>query len=225
MKGRSFDPQASRDIAHALRPMSRAQSHMLGALEAPIPVTSELDAIFQQRTTAVRAIMSYCTVEEDPSMSNKMLEARPLQVPPMRVASIPESALQPDVDPLQLARTIRRSVFGPVRSVHRCFICVAKALLLQPDDANLDILTQTFSSHRSLSRYFTSVHLRSIDHEAVGECPICPGIVLVDKIHLQKRLSTVSEHSRSRRSHQIGCMEKSKVIVRSKHPGHRFNVL
>lgn len=46
MEGRSFDAQASRDVAHALRPMSRAQGAILGALEAPLPLTGELDAIF-----------------------------------------------------------------------------------------------------------------------------------------------------------------------------------
>lgn len=196
MEGRSFDAQASRDVARALRPMSRAQGAMLGALEAPLPLTGELDAIFQRRTSAVKAIMSYCTVEEDPSMSNKMMGARPLQVAPKQVATkqvatVPKLATEPKAAPLELARTIRRSVFGRVRSVERCFVCVAKALLLQPDDANLDILTRPFSSHGSLTRHFTSVHLRSIDPNAIGECPICPGMKLVDKMHLQKHAESV----------------------------------
>lgn len=86
---------------------------------------------------------------------------------------------------------IRRSVFRRVRSVERCFVCVAKALLLQPDDANLDILTRPFSSHGSLARHFTNVHLRSIDPNAIGECPMCPDMKLVDETHLQNHAESV----------------------------------
>lgn len=163
-----------------IRPTSAAQQRMLDALEAPL--VNNLEAQFQRRANAILAIMGYCDVEEPLGMSNKLMGKR--EPPP------PPEFVQLASDPLKLAQNFRNSVFGSVGEIRKCFICIAKALTLYPDDPNLGALTRSFYDRNSLSRHFTSVHLSTIDDDAVGECPICT-IPLEHKMHLQSHAEEV----------------------------------
>lgn len=183
LEGHGFAPQVARDVARASRPLVGAQLRMLTALEAPPPRTFDVAALNQRRGAAIEALMAYCVVEEALSMSNKMMEARPAP----EIAKLP----QKETDPLRLAQMIRASAFGRVGKVHRCFVCVAKALTLYPDDPNVDVLLRWVERHDSLTRHFVLVHLRNIATDATGQCPLCPDVHLNDKMHLQQHAEVV----------------------------------
>lgn len=171
MEGRPFDAQASRDVARASHPISRGQRRVLDALNAPL--VNDLDAIFERRTKVIMALVASFRVSEPLSMG-KMLETQPA----------PELARQ--LGPVELAQGFRKSVFGPVEKVMRCFVCIANALALYPDDPSLASLTRTFANHCSLARHFTNAHLATIDPRSKGEYPVCsPGVHLIDRMHLQ----------------------------------------
>lgn len=186
-QGKGFTP-ASKIRASALIPIHPLQQAMLDALNAPL--ISDLQAQYQRRTNAIKALMAYCVVEE--RQSTKVLEAR--RPPPP-----PERKLQ---DPLQRARQLRSSVLGPVGKVNRCFFCVAKALTMPPVDPNIHELTRNFSGHPSLSRHFISHHLNQedlVDKQIL--CPICvPKVVLYDKMHLQSHAQVVHGIKTSKRT-------------------------
>lgn len=175
LEGRGFASQDARNLARTLRPMSDAQVNMLEALEAPL--VNDLSAQFERRNKAIRAVMTYCHMEEPMSMSNRMLAGKPPQ---------PQPEMEMKLAPLELARQIRKSVFGKVGDVLRCFICVAKALTLLPGDPSVDEHLRLYANHSSLVRHFERQHLKSIAVNAVGECPICsPAVALENKMHLQ----------------------------------------
>lgn len=88
----------------------------------------------------MEALMAYCVVEEAASISNKMLEARPGP----ELAQLPHAG----ADPLHLAQSIQASPFSHVTQVHRCFVCVAKALSLFPVlEEMVDIDNETRTRH------------------------------------------------------------------------------
>ena len=174
VQGKDFAPHAER----AKNPISPAQARMFSALEAPL--VNDIDAQFKRRTEAIEALVAYCNIEEP--LRTKVLEAR--EPPPPRELVM--------VDPMEQARQFRASVIGEVYKVSRCFICVARALTLRPDDINLPNLTHEFYSHQSLCRHFYSVHLDFVDVNNVMDCPICvPLVRLTDMMHLRSHAETV----------------------------------
>lgn len=175
IQGRKLALQPTR----ASLPMGIAQKAVVNALEAPL--VADVTAEIQRKTNAISALTAYCDVEEPLGMSNTML-ARQRPPPP------PEIVQQ--LSPVDRARELRASVLGKPAEIKRCFVCIAKALTLFPDDPNMASLVRTFYNKQSLSRHFISVHLEPIPFDAADRCPIC-GVWLYHKEHLQNHADAV----------------------------------
>jgi hypothetical protein len=168
-------------IARSSLKPSLAQTKMLNALNAPL--VNDLASQFERRDTAVAAIAAYCVVQEPASMSNHMMQ---LKAPP------PPREVTMQLDPVAMARSYRESTYGKVGKVERCFVCVAVALTLPPDDVNLPTRTRPYYNHHSLKRHFIKDHLEPWEAQPVRHCPICvPAVIIFDKAHFQNHAEAV----------------------------------
>lgn len=159
----------------AVLPMTPAQTRMMNALQAPL--VHNLEAQFRRRTEAIGAIIAYCDVEE------------PLKT---KVKGNPPPPPEVSLDPLDRARGLRASVFGPVNKVFRCFFCISRALAASPDDFNIPTWAKAYCGHGSLSRHFRTAHLQHLAEEEAMTCPVCvPRVHLGDKKHVQNHAEAV----------------------------------
>lgn len=180
VQGVGFAPETAR----ASRPMSPAQRRLFDALMAPHE--TDLPALFRRRAAAVDAIIAYCAIQE-PAVT-KILDARPVA---------PPAELQ-HASGITAAFQLKASVMAksPADRLLRCFLCVAKALTLPPDDLNYNNLCQPFSTPATATRHFRNSHLAQISDKGKEwdrvQCPICvPAVRLVSKVHLQNHASDV----------------------------------
>ena len=72
----------------------------------------------------------------------------------------------------------------------RCFICVGRALSLDPGDSGITALTHEFYTSGDLNKHFYRSHLRNMRQKDVIECPAC-AISLDHKQHLLTHAQTV----------------------------------
>lgn len=174
IEGLGFAPATDQEV----RPMSGKHQRLVDALLAPL-IGTDIAAQFQRRSEAIAAIIAYCCVEEP--LNTKVLDAR-VPPPPPELEQI-ESA----------ADKLRLSVFvtAPGQRLRRCFICVAKALGLAPDDPDVKSLCRPHSTAFSMTRHFRNVHLSHMEDNVPVICPICPGTHLKNKMHLQNHADTV----------------------------------
>ncbi|KAI0465727.1 hypothetical protein F4859DRAFT_507826 [Xylaria cf. heliscus] len=189
IRGESFTHESAgpnRDI----RPMGAAQQRMFDALTAPLP--NDINAIGIRRTNAIEALIAYCTVEEPSNSYLCRVKRKPEPEPQgprtrTRYDQDVQDVQEPEsrdkrVDREQLWRSTFVSTMG-IRKVRKCFVCVAKALTLEPNDPIFETLCRDFANPTVAARHFLRVHADSLDEQDTSDCPICQ-IPLDDKMHL-----------------------------------------
>lgn len=189
---RQIDGQGFTDATQPARdtpPMGRAQQRMYGALTAPLP--KGMKAINQRRTEAVKALAAYCHVEE-PTMKyliheNDKLKNKQKQKKQGNKQTHDEPSLEQERQKLRDA--VYLNVMGK-GNIRKCYICVAKAMSLQPDDPTYADLTRDFSFRNALIKHFNKTHLSRMLEEDSSECPLCE-LKLEDKMHLQNHSEKV----------------------------------
>lgn len=193
IRGQGFAPLGPSQ-ARSPRPTRPAQEVLLNALCAPL-VGTHLSAQLQRRANAIDAIISYCGVEEP--LSTKVLEARVPPPPPElqhRAVGNQKSREQTSGDQIyQVSKELKASVYvrQPGERLRRCFLCVAKALTLPPNDAQISVLCRTYYNAGGVTRHFRSVHLANLGETEKTVCPICPHVKLKSKQHLQNHADLV----------------------------------
>ncbi|KAI8954520.1 C2H2 finger domain protein [Xylaria longipes] len=189
IRGESFTHESAgpnRDM----RPMGPAQQRMFDALTTPLP--DDIDAIGIRRTNAIEALIAYCTVEE-PSINHMCRVKRKPEPEPQgsrtrtRHVQDVQDVQEPEsrgkqVDKEQLWRSTFVSTMGK-RKVRKCFVCVAKALTLEPNNPNFEALCRDFSTPSAAANHFLRIHANSLDEQDTSNCPICQ-VPLDDKMHL-----------------------------------------
>lgn len=80
---------------------------------------------------------------------------------------------------------------GGGENIRKCFICVGKALTIPPAEPLFNTLCNDFYNRSVLGRHFTNVHLNRLSDDNQTEYPICTGVILQDKMHLQNYAEVV----------------------------------
>lgn len=165
------------------RPMSPAQQGMVDALYQSMTEVS-LEGQYQRRTTAIAAIMRYCTVQEP--LVTVVLQDRPARVPALML--LPTSPSR-QAEERRLRELVTVKVDG--QRITTCFFCVGTALKLPPGDPNIQQLCRDYSIPSSVARHFRSAHLRYISQDSLPPCPICPGVTFKRLVHFQNHAQLV----------------------------------
>ncbi|KAK7229589.1 hypothetical protein V2G26_001759 [Clonostachys chloroleuca] len=159
------------------RPQGSAQKYLVQALAAKCDDT--IEGYYRRRNDAINAIIAYCTVEEGPTMRRKN-------------TSPTEPQLTPTTDtqkegPLQKALRIALKAISVKTDKERpryCFLCVGKALTLQPDDPLIKDLARQFYTSGDTAKHFRRRHLSILEDHHVIYCRVCDE-TLEHKKHLQ----------------------------------------
>ena len=172
LQGFRFPKDAAVDTScHPQRP---AQKRLVEALTAPVDNT--LDGQYQRRDKAIDAIIAYCVAEEGPTL--RRTDASSTK-PSLRH----QPRDSPADSPLHVAQM---SVFvkNKQESPLRCFVCVAKAVALEPNDPHLQVLIRPFTAPGDVSKHFRRMHLSNLQEGDKTKCGLCR-MVLLHKMHLQ----------------------------------------
>ncbi|KAI0447648.1 hypothetical protein F4803DRAFT_498903 [Xylaria telfairii] len=86
------------------------------------------------------------------------------------------------VDEEQLRRSTFVSTMGK-RKVKKCFVCVAEALILGPNNLNFEALCRDFPTPNAAANHFLRIHTSRLDGQDTSVCLVCR-IPLDDKMHL-----------------------------------------
>lgn len=157
------------------RELPRHQQEMMDALSAPL--VNDYEAVIRRRTAAIRALVTYCTVEEP--LWRKIIKGSadlpmPDEVRPDRAAN---DAME------MIKRSAMTSHAG--KDIRRCYVCVAKAESLGGQDhPQFRELCQPFARQGTLARHFISKHLDALQDDDPSTCPMCK-VTLLHKKHLQ----------------------------------------
>ncbi|KAI0971910.1 C2H2 finger domain protein [Xylaria arbuscula] len=174
IRGEGFAPVENR----ITRPMSSQQRWLVEAITASL--ICDLPTQRHRRTEVIRAIVSYCSVEE--AFATGVVKSAPPPPPPVEVQ---------EPDPIQ---SLRQSVIvkSENEKLLRCFVCVGKALLtLSLDDSKMNNYCRHFYSTTDLTRHFRRTHLSKLEPNDKTECPICYRFALINKKHLQRHAQDV----------------------------------
>lgn len=167
-------PEATRSP----RPMTTLHNALVETLN--MSLICDLQTQRARRTDAVRAIAAYCEVEEP--LSTKLIREQ--------LANGPSTA---QILQSESREQLRQSVIVKADGdcVLRCFICVAKGIRLSPDDPKVALFCHSFSGRREVLRHFRVQHLSKVGPLDRTRCPICPGLVLKHKAHLERHADDV----------------------------------
>ncbi|RYC64933.1 hypothetical protein CHU98_g1262 [Xylaria longipes] len=159
LRGQALPPLPDRPV----QPTTAAHQRLIESLETPLIIN--LEAQRQRRAAAIQAVKAYCHINE-PRIS-KLVSAKPLPPPP--------ELLNPSMPRQQQLDKLRKSVIVSEvgQKLKRCFLCVSKALELEPDDSNIDRYCREFCRPRDAARHFRSAHLANLDKDAALYCWIC----------------------------------------------------
>lgn len=201
-EGIPFEKEARKPTAS----LSAQHKALVAALTAPpTPWRKDRDARLaverKRRAAAIQAVISYSEVEEvvKGRAAGKVLNVsrRPAELrQPTQLGKAVKTrgkAVQA-VAELDQAEELRRSVFVTKKGerIKRCFVCVAKALTLPPNDPNIPDLCRWFAGERETGRHFRRFHVsRLSDPLPKMDCPMCPGLALDHLMHLQNHAYSV----------------------------------
>ncbi|KAI1271427.1 C2H2 finger domain protein [Xylaria sp. FL0933] len=146
-----------------VQPTSAAHKRLIEALEAPLII--DLEAQRQRRAAAIQAVKAYCHIHEPRIV--KLASCKPPPPPPE--LRNPGMSRQEQLD--KLRKSVIVSKVG--QKLSRCFLCVSKALELEPDDSNIDRYCRDFSRPADAARHFRNVHLAKLEKNAALYCGIC----------------------------------------------------
>ncbi|KAK7211968.1 hypothetical protein V2G26_019146 [Clonostachys chloroleuca] len=159
------------------RPQGSAQKYLVQALAAKCDNT--IEGYYRRRNDAINAIIIYCTVEEGPTMRrNNTSSAKPQHI---------YCKDTQEEDPLQKAlKTALKAVRVKTEKERPryCFLCVGKALTLQPGDPLIKDLAREFYTSGDTVKHFRRRHLSILEDHHVIYCRVCDE-TLEHKRHLQ----------------------------------------
>ncbi|KAK8073324.1 hypothetical protein PG994_004223 [Apiospora phragmitis] len=157
-----FMAQNTKALAASLAKKAPA---LIGSMAKKIPAAGPVAPKPQGlgRDRCYQGIVACYGIEEVPT--NKVLEVRAAPVPTELLHATREKQLEE-------LRNVTAEVMGPGK-VRRCFICVAKAMTLLPDDENINGLCRDFTNFSALGRHFTTVHLSTLGADDQTTCPLC----------------------------------------------------
>lgn len=175
----------------ALHPV---QTRMLAALQASME--TDLDQQLKRRAQVIHAIAEYCQVQESGGPS-------PLGPKSPLAALPPQAQPQPQPQPQQAGPStldawkeeLRRSVVlakpGSGEKVLRCFVCVARAFTVPPNDPWRERLCHQYYSSNEASRHFKRIHVTTYRSDKRNKCPICPDLLFQYKDHFRNHAEIV----------------------------------
>lgn len=188
IQGQDFDTN-SRHTSRKAPPIGSAQQRMFETLTGPLP--HDPQAIIHRRADAINALVAYCTVEEPATnfLTNKYLKRSQKQSRKRAPATASASSLE------EQRKLLRDSVYVKTMgrgNVRKCYVCVGKAMTLQPNDPKHADLVRDFGFRHTLLTHFTNIHLSRILENESSTCPLCE-LKLEDKMYLQNHSESVHD--------------------------------
>lgn len=173
LNGQGFAPA---EPAGSPRPRGVRHERLIEALH--VSLICDIATQRLRRTRAIQAIVDYCGVEE--LCVSPVVDKRRAPAPAQLQAEDPAG---------ELRKTVLTSTEG--ERIHRCFICVGKAITQLGEIAQVAEYCRDYAGPQAVTRHFRNVHLSKLDAADETCCPICPGVELQDKKHLQRHAEDV----------------------------------
>jgi hypothetical protein len=138
-----------------------------------------IEGYYRRRNNAINAIILYCAVEEGPIIRRKNASsAKPQHIYGKDTQE--EGPLQEALKTALKAIRVKTEKERP----RYCFLCVGKALTLQPDDPLIKDLAREFYTSGDTAKHFRRRHLSILEDHHVIYCRVCDE-TLENKKHLQ----------------------------------------
>jgi hypothetical protein len=164
-------------VEKGCRPQGSAQKYLVQALAAKCDNT--IEGYYRRRNNAINAIILYCAVEEGPTIRRKNASsAKPQYIYGKDTQE--EGPLQEALKTALKAIRVKTEKERP----RYCFLCVGKALTLQPDDPLIKDLAREFYTSGDTAKHFRRRHLSILEDHHVIYCRVCDE-TLEHKKHLQ----------------------------------------
>lgn len=173
-----------KDQPRVCRPMGASQRQMFEAVT--MPLDNEFKAVVQRKVGAINALIAYCDIQEPHTLNSlncrkRRLSEAGIKSQPEGKNKIPRHQEEPTE---QLKKSVSAQAMDGGSNVRKCFVCVAKAILIPQTESVIESLCRDFYNKGTLARHFVTVHLQPLSDDSQTECPICD-IPLVSKMHVQ----------------------------------------